>query len=116
MLSSVAKLSKVAQVLKYRPQEGKSPWDQNKDTLVHYDYIVLGGTGFLSSFLFPSVPSFFRGVRFPSILTSGSRNVVLFNTLPFLRLSRILHLMPLSCMRATFLTRRHLEFKIYFVK
>ncbi|KAG0285050.1 hypothetical protein BGZ96_010658 [Linnemannia gamsii] len=43
MLSAVAKLSKVAQVLKYRSQEGKAPWDQNKDTLVHYDYIVLGG-------------------------------------------------------------------------
>lgn len=43
MVSSVAKLSKVAQVLKYRPQEGKAPWDQAKDTLVHYDYIVLGG-------------------------------------------------------------------------
>lgn len=43
MVGSVAKLSKVAQVLKYRPQEGKAPWDQAKDTLVHYDYIVLGG-------------------------------------------------------------------------
>ncbi|KAK3835794.1 MAG: hypothetical protein JOS17DRAFT_734996 [Linnemannia elongata] len=43
MVDSVAKLSKLAQVLKYRPQEGKAPWDQAKDTLVHYDYIVLGG-------------------------------------------------------------------------
>ncbi|KAF9904852.1 hypothetical protein EC991_002280 [Linnemannia zychae] len=33
----------ISQLLKFRPQEGKAPWDHSKDTLVSYDYIVLGG-------------------------------------------------------------------------
>ncbi|KAG0377707.1 hypothetical protein BGX24_005595 [Mortierella sp. AD032] len=40
---TTARISKVSQILKFGPQEGKAPWDHHKDTLVSYDYIVLGG-------------------------------------------------------------------------
>ncbi|KAG0229875.1 hypothetical protein BGX31_006042 [Mortierella sp. GBA43] len=43
MLRSSAAILNMIDRLFSLPEEGKGPWDQTKDSQVHYDYIILGG-------------------------------------------------------------------------